>query len=581
LEPTPAPAHHPSRLLDLLLRGYELTAALSAAHTPDEVVAIVFDKGLAALDADAAVLVLPDAEGTLRVARAEGAPREEAEHRGRVAIASSSPFTDVARSRVPVWLERREEAAARYPAWTKRMTSLPDQAWAALPLVADGELLGVLGLAFRDEGRLRPEDRARLLSVSQKCALAFERSRLFVREREARALAEQTAEALRRANEELEAAAREKDGFLAMLAHELRNPLAGISNAARVIRLRAARGEDLERPLAMLDRQIRNGARLLDDLLDVSRLTRGLVDIRREPVRLDAVVASAVESQRALLDAAGHQLALELPDAPVVVSGDPTRLEQVVANLVHNAAKYTPERGHVRVTLAREGDDAVVTVADDGAGIAPELLPRIFELFVQGETGLARSRGGLGLGLTLVKRLVELHGGTVTARSDGPRRGATFTVRLRAEVAEEGARAAAPALAHGRARGVRARVLVVEDNVDMAALLAEYLRRLGHDVRVANDGVGAMATLSAFTPDVALLDVGLPGMDGYELAGRLRARLGDGALLVAVTGYGQESDRRRALAAGFARHLTKPVEPEQLAAVVASAAGGRRRPPAA
>jgi signal transduction histidine kinase len=355
LEPT-APLH-PSRLLDLLLRGYELTAALAAAHTPDEVVALVFEKGIAALDADAAVLVLPDADGTLRVARSEGTPREEAERRGRAAVAPPSPFTDVARSRAPVWLERREEAAARYPAWMERMASLPDRAWTALPLVADGELIGVLGLAFRDEERLRPEDRARLLSISQKCALAFERARLFVREREARALAERTAEALRRANEGLEAVAREKDGFLAMLAHELRNPLAAISNAARVIRLRAARGEELERPLAMLDRQIRNGARLLEDLLDVSRLTRGLVDLRREPARLDTIVASAVESQRALLDAAGHHLALELPDAPLVVSGDPTRLEQVVANLVHNAAKLLvmrqPSKSKAVVTHCR------------------------------------------------------------------------------------------------------------------------------------------------------------------------------------------------------------------------------------
>jgi signal transduction histidine kinase/ActR/RegA family two-component response regulator len=568
-------------MIELLLRGYELTAALAAAHTPDEVVAIVFEKGLAALDADAAVLALPDAGGALRVTRSAGYSRDQAERWTRAPVLPASPLAEAAHEGAAVWLESREEAEARYPAWAGRMAALPDRAWAALPFVVEGELLGVLGLAFREEGRLRPEDRARHLSVSLKCAQAFERARLYTREREARALAEHAAEALRRANERLEAAAREKDGFLAMLAHELRNPLAAISSAARVIRLRAARGEDLDRPLAMLDRQVRNGARLLDDLLDVSRLTRGLVDLRREPVRLEAVVASAVESQRELIDAAGHRLELSLPDAPLVVSGDPTRLEQVVANLVHNAAKYTPERGHVRVSLSREGGDAVLTVADDGAGIPPELLPRIFELFVQGETGLARSRGGLGLGLTLVKRLVELHGGVVSARSEGRGCGSAFTVRLAALPAHEVSAPAAGGGAASRAAGHGARVLVVEDNLDAAALLAEYLRVLGHEVRVANDGAGAIATLAAFTPDVALLDVGLPGMDGYELAGRLRARLGDAVQIVAVTGYGQESDRRRALQAGFARHLTKPVAPEELAELVAAAARARRRIPAA
>ena len=683
-----------------LRASYELTAALSAVHTPAEAARTMMEKGLAAFGADAGAVAVPVGEGFLEIVDAAGYPAEALEAWRRVSLSTPSPLAEAYRTRAPVWLAARQEAKVHFPAWSAAFDASANRAWAALPLLSDGEVLGVLGLAFAREAQFRPEEQALHLSVSQKCAQALDRTRLFAREREARALAERRAaalrqserrlatgarafgttlfeqdrelrytwsfnptpavggelgrtdaevlgeenaralvalerrvielgepvsadvrvvvggdtrwllvslepirgegrevvgltgaavditerkraeEALRHANEGLERAAREKDSFLAMLSHELRNPLGAICHASRVIRLRAAVGQDVARPLATLERQVRNAARLLDDLLDVSRITRGLVELRTEPVELQAVIASAVDAQRPLLEAAGQSLALDLPPAPLTVDGDPTRLEQVVANLLHNAIKYTPERGHVRLALAREGDEVLLRVEDDGTGIAPELLPRLFDLFVQGETGLARSRGGLGIGLTLVKRLVELHGGTVEARSAGPGQGSTFTVRLRARGLERVEGAAAGAAKPAADRAARpppggARVLVVEDNVDAAALLAEYLRALGHDVRVANDGAQAIGVVGGFTPDVALLDVGLPGMDGYELARRLRARLGDAPLIVAVTGYGQESDRRLARAAGFARHLTKPVAPEELAALVAAAV----RPP--
>jgi PAS domain S-box-containing protein len=695
-----------------LRASYELTAALGTAHAPAEVARIVMGRGLAAFGATAGTFAVPTRDGALEIIDAAGYPAPVIEAWRGLGPGVVSPIAEAFRTRAPVWIAAPAEAQARFPSWAAVVAlggEGADGAWAALPLVSDGELLGVLGLGFRRGAPFRADERALHLSVSQKCAQALDRTRLFAGEREARSLAEQRAEALReserrlatgarafgtvlfeqdrelrytwlfnpdpavgaavgrtdaevfgeenarelvelkrrvlasgdpvsadvrleiggearwllvtlepmraaagevaglvgaamditarkraeealrRANERLETAAREKDSFLAMLSHELRNPLGAISNASRVIRLRVAAGQEIARPLATLERQVRNAARLLDDLLDVSRITRGLVELRTEPVELESIVASAVEAQRPLLDAAGQSLALDLPEAPLAVVGDPTRLEQVAANLLHNAVKYTPEGGHIRVALSREGEDAVLRVEDDGAGIAPDLLPRVFDLFVQGDPGLARSRGGLGIGLTLVKRLVELHGGTVEARSEGPGRGSSFTVRLRAlrpprrtgGRSRRKAGAGEPSRPAPRAAPASgARVLVVEDNLDAAALLAEYLRALGHDVRVANDGAQALGLVGDFTPEVALLDVGLPGMDGYELAQRLRTRLGEATLLVAVTGYGQPSDQRLARAAGFERHLTKPVSPEDLAAIVASVVEARRPAPA-
>lgn len=385
--------------------------------------------------------------------------------------------------------------------------------------------------------------------------------------------------------EQLRDANRRKNEFLAMLGHELRNPLAPITNAVEMIRLQSDKPE-IERSRRVIERQIRLIARLVDDLLDVSRITRGLIEVRKERVDLNAVIASAVSASRPTFEAAQHQLALQLPTEPCWLLGDATRLEQVVVNLLSNAAKYSPSPGNVRVTLRCDGEWAELSVRDDGRGIPAEMLPKVFELFAQADTTIDRSLGGLGIGLTVVRSLVNLHGGSVSARSPGAGHGSEFIVRLPALSAEAPAhRDAPPAVLSAT---VPTRVLVVEDNVDSAETLAELMSIWGHDVRVASHGTAALEIAGTFLPEVVLLDIGLPGMDGYEVASRLRdlpsgtgaTAGGDAApvtrskrmLLVAMTGYGQDEDRRRSMAAGVDIHLTKPVNPEHLHRVLSRAA---------
>jgi len=339
--------------------------------------------------------------------------------------------------------------------------------------------------------------------------------------------------ARKRAEEALREAHQRKDEFLATLSHELRNPLAAITSATSVIRRRLATGQDVERPLEVLERQIRNSARLLDDLLDVARITRGVMQLKKEPVLIEGVVRSAIESQAALIESAGHALTIELPPEPVIVDADPTRLEQIVSNLLNNAAKYTPAGGRIVVAVERRWGEVAIRVKDSGNGIPAALLPRVFDLFVQAEQSLARSQGGLGLGLTLVRKLAELHGGTVEAHSDGPGKGSEFVVRLPATVTT---RRSAAAAARGPPRARR--ILLVEDNYDSAELLSEFLASLGHDVAVAHDGPEALDVAVRVQPEIVLLDIGLPGMDGYEVGRRLRAAKPDAPILVALTGYG-------------------------------------------
>jgi two-component system CheB/CheR fusion protein len=376
---------------------------------------------------------------------------------------------------------------------------------------------------------------------------------------------------LQRRAEELADADRRKDEFLAMLAHELRNPLAPIRNAVHIMKLVAPADANLERARDVIDRQVQHLARLVDDLLDVSRITRGKIRLHREPVELAATLSRAVETSRPLLDARRHRLTVTLPPEPVLVEGDATRLAQVLANLLNNAAKYTGEDGAIGVRVEREGDEAVVRVRDNGSGIPAELLPRVFDLFTQGDRSLARSEGGLGIGLTLVKRLVEMHGGSVTGHSDGPGHGSEFVVRL---PALERSRAPAPGDAAGSGRPMPRRVLVVDDSEDAAESLATVLRIGGHEVCTAYDGPAALRTAEAFRPEVVLLDIGLPGMDGFEVGRRLREQTGmRRALLVAVTGYGQEEDRRRAEQVGFDAHLVKPADLSALERLLAGPEG--------
>jgi PAS domain S-box-containing protein len=358
--------------------------------------------------------------------------------------------------------------------------------------------------------------------------------------------------------EELAEGDRRKDEFLAMLGHELRNPLSAVRNAVVTARLDPSRRE---RALDLAYRQTDQLARLVDDLLDVARITRGRMPLRLEAVSLASVVERAVETTKDLVDARGHDLVVSLPDERLHVNADPTRLEQVIGNLITNAAKYTEAGGRIEVTVQREGEQAVLRVRDNGIGIAPEMLSRVFDLFAQAQRGLARSAGGLGIGLTVVRGLVELHGGRVDVRSEGLGRGSEFLVFLPCLPVTDGDAVSSGSATEAHGRPVR--LLVVEDNVDVAEGLTMLLELLGHRVRVAHEGVAALEAARASVPDIMLIDIGLPGMNGYELAQSARqdSRL-KSVVLVALTGYGREEDKQRAMAAGFDDHLVKPLTVE-------------------
>ncbi len=453
-----------------------------------------------------------------------------------------------------------------------------------VPMMSRGRVLGAICLARSWDGRdgeggrrYGPADLALAEEIGSRAALALDNARLYHAVQEALRHRDESVEALRRSDEELrrrvEELAREdrrKDEFLAMLAHELRNPLAAISNAGHVLDQGGAADDRTRGLVAVIGRQIRHLSRLVDDLLDVSRFTRGKIELRKHPVELQPIVEGAVETTRPLLERHGHRLTVSLPVEPVVLEADATRIEQVLANLLNNAAKFTEPGGDIVLAVAIQAGEAVLTVRDNGPGIAPDLLPRIFDLFVQEDRSLVRSHGGLGIGLTLVRSLVERHGGRVEARSEGLGNGSEFIVHL---PLLQGAEPIAPVPVPARtsAEPGAARILLVEDNLDAADALAELLRMWGHEVDVVHDGASAVGKAGAARPDVVLLDIGLPGMDGYQVAGALRA-LPDlqEALLVALTGYGQEADRKRSAAAGFDHHLVKPVDLEELKRLVAA-----------
>jgi PAS domain S-box-containing protein len=377
---------------------------------------------------------------------------------------------------------------------------------------------------------------------------------------------------LRERVQQLAEADRQKNEFLAMLSHELRNPLAPMRNALSLMKYAAADERAVVDARELMERQLHQLVRLVDDLLDVSRIIRGKVELRKERADLAGVIASAIETARPVIDAFGHELAVLLPDQPLEVEGDVVRLAQVVSNLLTNAARYSGKGGRINLDAWHEGGEALISVRDYGVGIPPELLPRIFDLFVQGDHTLARSLGGLGIGLTLAKRLVEMHGGTVTATSAGAGTGSEFLVRLplARQADRAGAQAAAPHT-QVRARARARRVLVVDDNVDAAESIARLLRLAGHRVECSYDGESALEAAQQAAPDIVLLDIGLPGIDGYEVARRLRALPQfRSTALIALTGYGQKADRESSRQAGFDHHLTKPVDPERLEALIAN-----------
>jgi CheY-like chemotaxis protein len=358
----------------------------------------------------------------------------------------------------------------------------------------------------------------------------------------------------------LREADRRKDEFLATLAHELRNPLAPIRNSLHILRMTAGNDPTAERVCEMMERQVNNMVRLVDDLMEVSRITRGLIDLRKEETDLAAVLRSAVETSRPLITAAEHQLAITIPQEPIPLYGDAIRLGQIFANLLNNAAKYTDRGGQIWLNARRDQNEVVVSVRDSGIGISAATLANVFEMFMQADRSSNRAQGGLGIGLTLVKRLTEMHGGTVSAHSEGPGQGSEFIVRLPVATVQPANTTQPPSSQRSTSLPQR-RVLVVDDNEDSAASLGMLLEFLGTDVQIAHDGATALTIIESYRPDVVLLDIGMPGMDGFEVARRVRQHVDfNNILLIALTGWGQSEDRDRTRNAGFDHHLVKPAD---------------------
>jgi len=433
----------------------------------------------------------------------------------------------------------------------------------AVPLMIGDRVLGMLLVgAQQAEADHAARDWAALEELASRAAIALDNAHLY------RSLQSEIVER-RIAEAELQEANHRKDEFLAMLSHELRNPLAPIRNALEVIRRIAPPDPKCTWAGDVMDRQVRHLTRLVEELLDVAGISQGKIQLNREPIDLRTVIAQGVETAQPFIDARSHTLNVKLPDTPVWMQGDFARLAQVVSNLLHNAAKYSEDAGRIELELDVAEGEAVIVVRDSGIGIDAALLPRIFDLFEQGTRSLDRMQGGLGVGLTLARRLVELHGGRVEARSDGAKKGAEFRVFIPCVSVVRGGNdddehRLPDAGAHGR------RILIVDDNQDAAESIAQYLLLEGHEVKTVGDGMQALACVPVFAPQIVVLDIGLPVLSGYEVAKRMRTMPATkNALLVALTGYGQKEDQVRAMDSGFDRHFIKPTDPQVLVDLIA------------
>ncbi len=525
-------------------RLQRVTSALLSTRSAAELGAVVATTIAEATGASRALIAAADGDGTLELVADSGGA---AGALGVFSLAPGAPIAEVLRTGRPLVLGTREAVEAQWPG-----SGEGPGAFAALPLETGTGRAGVLAFGFARPQPFAPVDRALLDDVASQASLALERTQLVAD--------------LERARERAETASRAKDEFLAMLGHELRNPLSPMVTVLHLMQRRAPDAFRKEREI--LERQLRHMEHLVDDLLDVARIAQGKLTLQRERVELGRVVADALEAASPLLQARGHEVRVQVPPAGLALDADPHRLVQAVLNLLHNAAKYTPAGGHVEVRAEPRGRTVLLHVADDGQGVEPELAPRLFDLFVQGPRGIARSEGGLGLGLAIARSVAEMHGGTIRVRSAGRGQGSTFTLELPlAPARADGApdpQGGGPAAAAGGSH-----VLVVDDNLDAAETLADALRVLGHDVVTAHDPETALEVAAAHPPEIAILDIGLPGMDGWALGALLRERHPRRPPhCIAVTGYGMESDRARSRAAGFVAHLVKPVDLERLGQIL-------------
>jgi len=536
---------------------WEAATVLLTTEDPDTMLRSLFARIAPHFGLDTYVNFLVNEAGEdLRLASCAGIPEEEIRKIPQLEFGESISGN--------VALRRQPIVATRIQASSEPMVQLVKsygiRAYACNPLLVEGRLLGTLSFASRTRDEFDPDELDFLSTVCKYVTVAYERVRLV---------------------QQLRAEDRRKDEFLATLAHELRNPLAPIRTALGILNLPWVDAPTAERARVMMERQLQHLVRLVDDLLDVSRVMRGKITLHRERVELADIVARAVETVQPLIKAQGHELTVRLPDESLQLEADPVRLAQVVGNLLTNAAKYTERGGRIALTAQREppvspggntGGEVVLRVRDSGIGIAPEMLPRIFDLFVQEDHAATRSQGGLGIGLTLVRNLVNMHEGTVKARSAGLGQGSEFEVRLplAAPTAEETPQPEREGQGKPAMSSPGHRILVVDDNVDAADGFAMFLRLKGHEVQVAHDGATALQLTPSVRPEIVFLDIGMPGMDGNEVARRLRRQPElNGLVLVALTGWGSPEDRRRTAEAGFDHHLVKPVEPKALDGLLA------------
>ncbi|MDC0747487.1 hybrid sensor histidine kinase/response regulator [Polyangium mundeleinium] len=544
----------------LLEQVADAALTIHASASLDSVLRVITEEARRIIGAHQSVTTLINAnDGSLLVSATSLSSKYEAFRTYDVVPTGKGIYGLVSQTNRPMRLTQDELVS--HPAWRNFSGEAgrhpPMRGWLAAPFIGrNGKNLGFIQLSDKYDGEFTEQDEAILIQLAHIASVAIQNARLY---------------------DELRDQDRRKDEFLATLAHELRNPLAPIRTGLSLLQMARDEAQG-QRIRAMMERQVGHMVRMVDDLLDVSRITRGKVELRKERVELGTVLESALETSRPLIEAAGHEFLVSLPTEPLWLSADPTRLAQVLANLLNNAAKYTPAGGRIRLVAEQEDVHMVVRVEDTGVGIPAEMRTKVFDMFTQVGRSIDRAQGGLGIGLTLVRRLVELHGGTVEATSEGPSRGSIFTVRLPLGIAEETPAKGSGGDLPGKGAAGGLKVLVVDDNVDGAESLAELLQLSGHTTEVAHTGPSALVAARAFEPDVVFLDIGLPGMTGYEVAQRLRTEEGFGRLvLVALTGWGTDEDRRQAREAGFDYHLTKPVDLQEVQRIVEAAGAKRKR----
>ncbi len=539
-------------------RLQSVTAALSEALTPAQVAEVVVNQGIGALDARAgSLLILTDNNTMLKMVGQIGYSPEVIDQWQQLAITAPVPLAECVRTGEPIFLEHLNDLTIRYPVLSKLASQTQNRAVAALPLTLQGQALGAIGLSFAEEREFSPEDRAFMVALSQQCAQAIARAQLYEAEQSARTQAE--------------TANRVRDEFIAVLSHELRSPLNPILGWTKLLQMRKFSELKTVQALEIIERNAKLQSRLIDDLLDISRILRGKLSLEMSRVHLGKIIDAAMETVRLAAEAKGIHIEQSLPREEIEVLGDPNRLQQVVWNLLTNAVKFTPERGQVKIRVTSSGNLAQIEVRDTGRGIAQEFLPYVFDYFRQADSKTTRSFGGLGLGLAIVHNLVELHGGSVQADSAGEDQGAVFTVTLplialSSEPSDEFVfPESEPSL-----EGI---VLVVDDDRDTLEFLEFVLQEYGAQVRAVNSAQQAIAAIQSCIPDLLLSDIGMPEMDGYMLIQEIRrweVPNGGSIPAIALTAYAGETNRQQILKAGFQQHLSKPIQPAELVQAIAA-----------